>query len=67
MLQGGNRRRQRQFAETDVSVRYQQVERILGVYLAPETISHLLEPLGIRSVSKNEASIRLVSICSGPM
>ena len=50
---------QRQFAETDVSVRYQQVERILGVYLAPETISHLLEPLGIRSVSKNEDSIRL--------
>lgn len=49
----------RQFAETDVSVRYQQVERILGVSLAAETISHLLEPLGIRSVSKNEDSIRL--------
>ena len=50
---------QRQFIETDVSVRYQQVDRILGVSLAPETISHLLEPLGIRSVSKNEDSIRL--------
>lgn len=50
---------QRQFTETDVSVRYQQVERILGVTLPAETISHLLEPLGIRSVSKNEDSIRL--------
>ena len=50
---------QRQFPEVDTTVRYQQVGRVLGVSLAAETISHLLEPLGIRSVSKNEDSIRL--------